>query len=103
MKWREKTFEVIPKYDEKVRVLKRRGRPGKKTPYKGPRIVVAYGAALFSASCKRNPPVPVILFRRILRHRTDVYDLKKDYTSQLCNGCYKKFDREMNAVYSVRC
>ena len=47
---------------------------------------------------------PVRKIRKRLRERgIEVYDINEDYTSQLNNVCYKKFDAEKNEIYAVRC
>ena len=58
------------------------------------RVVVAFGAGIFSSSSKGHCPGPVKGVRTALRRRrgVEVYDVNKDYSSQLCSECHKKVE-----------
>jgi hypothetical protein len=54
-------------------------------------VVVAFGAGMFSSCSRGHAPGPVKGVRKALRKRgVEMYDVNKDYTSQLCNCCHSK-------------
>jgi hypothetical protein len=71
-------------------------------------VIVAYGAATFSASSSGQCAGPVKGVRKALRqHGVEMYDVYEDYTSQLCSCCHKKLEPMYSeggefAIHAVR-
>jgi hypothetical protein len=72
-------------------------------------VVVAYGAADFSATGWGQPPAPVVGVRRALqrRHRVAFYAEQEHYTSQRCSDDHSKLvpmrdEGGQNEIYGVR-
>jgi Putative transposase DNA-binding domain len=76
------------------------------------KVVVAFGAGMFSSSSKGHAPGPVKGIRKALRRKNvEIYDVNEDYTSQLCHCCYEKLvpmyseggeEGEGEAIHGVR-